>query len=248
MPMKQDDTLRNLTERSGRAVAHYWKTREGQRNKQKQTGKADQGLRSAVTGGAQMDGFINLFTELITDSGIPERYVFRKKAVELPGFFRPTKEWDLLVVREDMLLVAVEAKSQVGPSFGNNFNNRTEEAMGTALDLRTAYREGAFNRSAQPWLGYIFLLEDCEASRKATHPVEPHFAVLPEFKDASYAKRYELFCRKLVRERQYNAAAYLLSDKVKGRDGAYIEPADDLTFRLFARALMAHAAAYGQAR
>lgn len=130
MPMRQDHILRDLPERSGRAVAHYWKTRAGQRDKQKQTGKADQGLRSAVTGGAQMDGFINLFTELITDSGIRERYIFRKKTVELPGFFRPTKEWDLLVVREDTLLVAIEAKSQVGPSFGNNFNNRTEEAKG----------------------------------------------------------------------------------------------------------------------
>lgn len=138
--MNRDDILQNLTERSGRAVAHYWYTREGQRNRQKQTGKGDQGLRSAVTGGAQMDGFIDLFTELVTACGIPERYVFRKKAVELPGFFRPTKEWDLLVVREDTLMVAIEAKSQVGPSFGNNFNNRTEEAMGSALDLWTAYR------------------------------------------------------------------------------------------------------------
>ena len=101
MPMKQNDLLRNLTERCSIAVAHYWKTRQGQRDKQKQTGKADQGLRSAVTGGAQMDGFIDLFTELITDSGISELHVFRKKAVELPGFFRPTKEWDLLVVREE---------------------------------------------------------------------------------------------------------------------------------------------------
>src|SRR4030042_134604 len=126
MPMKQEDILRDLPARTGRAWAHYWNTRAGQRDKQKQTGKADQGLRSAVTGGAQMDGVIDLFTELIKGSGISERYVFRKKAVELPGFFRPTKEWDLLVVREDTLLVAIEAKSQVGPSFGNNFNNRIE--------------------------------------------------------------------------------------------------------------------------
>lgn len=45
-----------------KAVALYWKTRTGQRNRQVQTGKPDQGLRSAVTGGAQMDGFIELFT------------------------------------------------------------------------------------------------------------------------------------------------------------------------------------------
>jgi hypothetical protein len=107
----------------------------GQRARQLQTGKADQGLRSAVTGGAQMDGFIDLFTSLIVAAGIPEQFVFRKRAVELPGFFRPTKEWDLLVVRDKTLLAAIEAKSQVGPSFGNNFNNRTEEAMGSALDF-----------------------------------------------------------------------------------------------------------------
>lgn len=58
--------------------------------------------------------------------------------MELPGFFRPTKKWDLLVVREGQLLVALEAKSQTGPSFGNNFNNRTEEAIGTGTTLLAA--------------------------------------------------------------------------------------------------------------
>ncbi len=100
MAMNRDDILRNLPVHTGRAVAHYWKTRTGQQDRQRETGKTDQGLRSAVTGGAQMDGFVDLFTELITAAGISERHVFRKKAVKLPGFFRPTKEWDLLVVRE----------------------------------------------------------------------------------------------------------------------------------------------------
>ena len=77
MRMYPVDIIRSLDERPALAVAHYWKTRQGQRDKQKQTGKADQGLRSAVTGGAQMDGFIDLFTELITDSGIANRHVFR---------------------------------------------------------------------------------------------------------------------------------------------------------------------------
>jgi hypothetical protein len=109
--------MKSLSERTATAVAHYWQTRAAQREKQVKTGKADQGLRSAVTGGAQMDGFIDLFTDLITQVGIPARFVFRKKAVELPGFFRPSKEWDLLVVRDRTLIAAIEAKSQVGPSF-----------------------------------------------------------------------------------------------------------------------------------
>jgi hypothetical protein len=130
-----------------RAVAHYWQTRTAQRKKQEHTGKADQGLRSAVTGGAHMDGFIDFFSSLVTDAGLPHQCIFRKTAVELPGFFRPTKEWDLLVVRDQKLVAAIEAKSQVGPSFGNNFNNRTEEAMGSALDLWTAFRERAYLES-----------------------------------------------------------------------------------------------------
>jgi len=133
--MRESDVLREVATLTREAVAHYWRTRSAQRKKQEQRGKADQGLRSAVTGGAQMDGFIDLFTEVIARTGIPGEFIFRKKAVELPGFFRPTKEWDLLVVREQTLIAAMEAKSQVGPSFGNNFNNRTEEAIGSALDL-----------------------------------------------------------------------------------------------------------------
>ncbi len=59
--MNQSDIMKNLHDRTAKAVAHYWGTRSAQRKKQEQSGKADQGLRSAVTGGAQMDGFIDFF-------------------------------------------------------------------------------------------------------------------------------------------------------------------------------------------
>jgi hypothetical protein len=42
------------------AVRFYWQTRSQQLEKQRKAGGSDQGLRSAVTGGAQMDGFIEL--------------------------------------------------------------------------------------------------------------------------------------------------------------------------------------------
>lgn len=241
-----EEILRNLPERVSKAVSHYWLTREEQAKKQKTAGSSDQGARSAVTGGAQMDGFIALMTEIIIEAGIEERYIFHNKNLELPGFFRPTKEWDLLVVKDEQLIISLEAKSQVGPSFGNNFNNRTEEAMGSALDLWTAYREGAFNKTVKPWLGYLFLLEDCKESQRPVKVKEPHFTVFEEFKNASYAKRYELFCRKLVRERHYNFSAFLLSDRQKGAKGIYKEPADDLTFGLYARSLIAQVTTFGK--
>ena len=238
--------MENLPQRVKRAVAHFWLTRRRQADRQRSTGRKDQGARSAVTGGAQMDGFVGLIADLILGAGVDESHVFRKKCLDLPGFFRPTKQWDLLVVRDEQLVVALEVKSQVGPSFGNNFNNRTEEAMGSALDLWTAYREDAFNKTVRPWLGYLFLLEDCEKSRCPVRVQEPHFEVFPEFKDASYMKRYEIFCRKLVRERHYNAAAFLTSKEKGGTKGIYREPADDLASVVFVRSLLAHVAAYGR--
>lgn len=226
------------------AVSHFWRTRQAQAKKQVGSERADKGARSAVTGGAQMDGFISLFAKMIEQGGVPCQTIFKKKAVELPGFFRPTKEWDLLVVLNGQLLLALEAKSQVGPSFGNNFNNRTEEAMGSALDLWTAFRKGAFNKSQPPWLGYLILLEDCPESRSPVKVAEPHFQVFKEFKNASYAKRYELFCRNLVRERHYNAAAFLTSKTSDIADGNYSKPASDLTLESFVKSLMAHVQAY----
>lgn len=236
--------MKNIDELTGKAVAHYWQTRLAQRRRQEESGRADQGLRSAVTGGAQMDGFINLFTQLITEAGMPKECIFRKKAVELPGFFRPTKEWDLLVVRERTLIAAIEAKSQVGPSFGNNFNNRTEEAMGSAIDLWTAFRERAYLDSPQPFLGYFFMLEDCEASNRPVSVKEPHFQVFQEFVGASYLRRYELFCRKLVLERHYTASAFITSSKQEGLNGIFKIPAKDLSITRFAKVLVSHVATF----
>jgi hypothetical protein len=228
-----------------KAIAVYWQTREDQSKKQKDQGNSDQGARSAVTGGAQMDGIINLLTEIISESGISGNSIYHNQYLQLPGFFRPTKEWDLLVVKNGQLILALEAKSQVGPSFGNNFNNRTEEAMGSALDLWTAYREGAFNSTVKPWLGYFFMLEDCENSNRPVKVQEPHFKVFPEFVNASYAKRYELFCRKLVRERHYTTSSFLLSSKTDGIKGEYKEPAADLNFEIFVRSMIGQLTAFG---
>ena len=101
-----------------------------------------------------MDGFSKTISRLLIEAGIGEISIFQRVCVELPGFFRPTKEWDLVVVVDGNLIAAIELKSQIGLSCGNNFNNCTEEALGTAMDIWTAYREGAFHTSPAPWLGY----------------------------------------------------------------------------------------------
>ena len=95
--------------------------------------------------------------------------------MELPGYFRAEKNWDLLAVVDGTLVALIEFKAQVEPSFGNNFNNRSEEALGNATDLWAAYREGAFKPSQRPWLGYVFILEDCPKSQSPVRVKEPPF-------------------------------------------------------------------------
>lgn len=236
--------LAELPKHTREAVRHYWRTRASQSKKQHAAGVSDQGLRSAVTGGAQMDGFIELLTRLAIEAGIDRSHIYYQDSLELPGYFRPSKRWDFLIVVEGKLVAALEAKSQVGPSFGNNFNNRTEEAMGSALDLWTAFRESAFGSALRPWIGYVFLLEDSPRSTTPVGVKEPHFKVFPEFRNSSYAKRYELFCRRLVLERHYDCSAFLMSNPETGLRGHYSEPASDLTFQIFANSIVAHVAAF----
>jgi hypothetical protein len=232
-----------LQKRLQGAIQHFWNTRDTQAQKQGiSTGSKDAGARSAVTGGAQMNGFINLVRDLLCESGLPKAHIYCEKYVEIPGWYRPEKKWDLLIVSDGKLLAGIEFKSQVG-SFGNNYNNRTEEAIGSATDIWAAYREGAFKPSGRPWLGYLMLLEEAPGSTNPVRAREPHFKVFPEFREASYAKRYEILLTKLVRERLYDAACFLMSNAENGSKGIYREPAAELNFQNFIASLMAKAIA-----
>src|ERR1035438_10500480 len=157
------------------AIRHFWKPRDEQATKQGfATGNKDAGARSAVTGGAQMNGFVNLVRELLCEVGLKRTQLHCESCIELPGWYRPEKRWDLLFVSDGQLIARIEFKSQVGPSFGNNYNNRTEEAIGSASDLWAAYREGAFKLSSRPWLGYLMLLEESSGSINPVRNREPH--------------------------------------------------------------------------
>ena len=221
------------------AVRHFWRARTAAARKQKTRGISDQGGRSAVTAGKNLDGFVAMVRQIIVDNGIgdAEIHAGRRVEVTIPGFYRPTKNWDLLVVSRKELVAAVEFKSQVGPSFGNNFNNRVEEALGNATDLNTAFREGAFGESPKPFVGYFFVLEECPGSTAPVRFVSPHFPALPEFENTSYAARYEILCRKLVQEQLYDAAALVLTDTKAARTGTFRAASELTSPRRFAAAL-----------
>lgn len=235
--------LADYERKAREAVQAFWGNREKARQKQIESGKADQGERAGVTAGKNMDGFIALVIDIVRANGLDHADIHQKRRVlTLPGYFRPTKLWDLLVINEGRLIAALEFKSQVGPSFGNNFNNRSEEAIGTAHDLWTAYREGAFGEQTRPFVGWLMLLEDAPASRSPVRDTSPHFPVFKEFQGASYAERYNILCRKLVQEQLYTTASILTSPRTASDDGAYSELSDMTGLRTFVTELAGHAA------
>lgn len=252
--MDIDKRLRN-------AVQSYWDARRKNKAKQVQSGKIDAGTRGEVTGGTQMGALEVLVSDILCEAGLKKLDVRTRTALELPGYFRATKKWDLIVVSNGTLVLAMEFKSQAGKSIGNNVNNRTEEAVGSAKDIWTAFRESRFGLPPAPFLGYLFPLEDRNNVRTPVSNKEPYFQVDPEFRGeahlkdtkslrrytgVSYSKRYELLCRRLVLERLYTSACFMTA--TNSPRTRISQPADDLTFQRFVATLRGHVVTFSESR
>lgn len=236
--------LINYPQKAQEAVRAFWGNREAARSRQLEAGVADQGERAGVTAGKNMDGFLALVLDVVNANGLAQAQIHRRRAVlTLPGFFRPTKLWDLLVIHKGELIAAVELKSQVGPSFGNNFNNRAEEAIGTAHDFWTAYRENAYGKQPRPFVGWLMMVENAPASRKAVRDSSAHYPVFDEFKNASYLKRYDLLCQRLVQEQLYTTASVIAAERDARQTGVYTEMSDMTSLKTFVSTLAGHVAA-----
>lgn len=236
--------LANYEAKAREATMAFWGNREKARQAQIDAGKADQGERAGVTAGKNMDGFLAMLIDIVQANGPAGAVIHQQRAVlTLPGYFRPTKLWDVLVMHRGQLIAAIELKSQVGPSFGNNFNNRSEEAIGTAHDLWTAYREGAFGNQPRPFVGWLMMVEDAPQSRSPVKDRSPHFPVFPEFQGASYLKRYDILCQRLAKEQLYTAAALMASPRSASATGQFGELSALTSLNTFVTSLAGHMAA-----
>jgi len=253
VPSLLDDLFQNLDAELQQAVQYYWDARDQAHTKQQATSQLDAGTRSAVTAGGQMGALEGLIVRALRLVGLPgldikigrSEDTTSQGRLEIPGYYRPEKRWDMLVLSNGQLIAALEFKSQVGPSFGNNANNRVEEAVGSAEDVWKAYREQRFGPGPRPFLGYLFLLEDCPKVHTPVRLNQPHFQVDPVFVTpqggTSYAQRYEILCRRLVHENLYSSACLLLA--TNATPTTVTQPAPDLTFRWLLAGLVKHAEA-----
>ncbi len=102
-----------------------------------------------MTGGRHLDALELLMVEVLVDAGIPARMIEVKKR-PIPGYFRRDKSWDIVVTVSDRVLAIIELKSIVGDNPGQNFNNRTDEALGQAMDVWKAVERGIIDTPLRP--------------------------------------------------------------------------------------------------
>lgn len=226
-----------------KAVRFYWRTKKAAQNKNQSGTKKDAGNRGGATAGKNLDGFANIFATLAKQIGSKSLEIYQNKSqVVLPGHFRPTKQWDLVLIHESRLIATLELKSLGGPSFGNNANNRCEEALGSGLDLSVAQREGLFGAGADPFIGYCILVEDEEKSRCVPKRGNPsiHFASDPVFKTASYQERMKILCERMVQERLYSAAAVLASPPEATKSGEFSDLSANTSLNRLIAKFLAH--------
>jgi hypothetical protein len=91
------------------AVMAFWTSRTAPSN------GSQGGTRDGVLGGKNMDAFVGLVRLVAVHCGLPASAVYTNKGnVILPGYFRATKNWDVLVIHRRRLIAVFEFKSQVG--------------------------------------------------------------------------------------------------------------------------------------
>lgn len=196
-------------------------------------GNSDQGLRSQVTSGGHLDELVETIARVFIDAGISPEGVFTKRRdVILPGYFRPEKSWDVLAIHDGKLIAAIEVKSIWG-SYGNNMNNRTEEAIGSGFDLRTANAYKLYGDSV-PWVGYVFIIRDSETIHCVNKFSEPHFPVDSAYEGTGYLRRSMVMCRRLMQERIYDRVFYAVYEP---KGSCLSEPDSDMTWAKFEAAI-----------
>ena len=86
-----------------------------------------------------------------------------------PGYYRPEKQWDLIVVVDGKLLVAVRAEVASWAKFRQQLNNRAgKRRSAMPRDIWTADRQGLLGVCQAPFLGYLFLLGRLQLRPRST--------------------------------------------------------------------------------
>lgn len=211
------------------ALLKSFDIREQSAELQMERGVIDTGLRSQVTAGIHLNPITDVIVSDLRSLGIPNSGIYDRQT-DLPGWFRASKQWDILTFHNNRLIAAIELKS-IYSSYGNNLNNRAEEAIGESVDAQYAIQKGLIDQIIPPLLCYALIVKKDEGSKSTCKaPRESHFPVDPVYANTSYIDRFKILCQRMRREGLFGAVWFVTVDPI---DGVVEEPDPDLTYEKF---------------
>lgn len=192
--------------------------------------------------GTTMAAFEEVVSNLLIENGVQEEDIIIGSAT-VPGYFRPTKKWDLLIKKSsskgNVLLGIIEFKSMLG-SVGKNINNRVEEAVGSGYDFLKANEKLQLSTTyeifSRPFVGYVYLMGQHEDNLKGGKLSQKYFDIddsfiSPDGIPSNYTKRLEILAQRLVESGLYSAASLILADSSSPL--GYRNISEDLNFYSF---------------
>lgn len=159
-----------------------------------------------------MTEFANVAGKVALEAGVPDSDIIiptssRDQRTVLPGNFRPTKNWDFLIIKNRIPLVALEFKS-IMSSFGNNLNNRAEEAVGQGADLNAVLEANEIPLESV-FSGYLMIMADDPASSRSTQMTNlPLHDLLVEMNGLSYQERGDRMCQRLEEDGVWTCTSF----------------------------------------
>jgi len=164
-------------------------------------------------------------------------------------------------VLHDTLIAAIELKS-IADSFGKNANNRNEEVLGSGIDIKEAFEEGAFEGLTRLFTGYLILVEDCQETLTSVQIQMKQFRAMEEFMlkpetrdevyvrnakgefpaidGVSYMDRFDILCRRLMQKNLYTAASVIKSPRFAIENGEYSAVSRETSVKAFLASLASH--------
>lgn len=208
-------------------VDAFW----GRRNQIEAQHKLSGVQGGAARSGTHMAAIQDYVRRLFIEAGLPPESVLNGSP-SLPGFFRRSKSWDVVVSYRGVLVAAVELKSQVG-SVGNNANNRIEEAIGNAYDIGAVQKYNRSFGSLSPWLAFVMVLEETADTRRELRPRSTVFATDEVFTHATYSSQYQTALSRFVSDGLYDAGWFLTTAQHADGGYGYAEPLKTATSETF---------------
>ncbi|GGU21582.1 PaeR7I family type II restriction endonuclease [Lentzea flava] len=200
------------------AVEEFWFKRDEQTARLPDGGAAG----GAARAGGHIGGFERVVKQLFVEAGVPESSIYVGTPT-LPGHYRVAKQWDLVVIYEGNLVAAIEFKSQVG-SVGKNYNNRFEEALGSATDVHAAQQEFEPFGQMSAWLGYVFILQESTETERPLRPARTLFPPDRVFEGLTYSQRYQTMIQRFFNHKVYQGGWFLTTKRDPDGGVSYDEP------------------------